>query len=614
MPRPGFFILHDGALPDLPAGQYTLHVNHRINVPGEPDSPIPARDAHFLVTSPSYVLPPDQILSTYPPNQAQGAFSSRLPQIVLRRRTLPWERRVSADAQTPWLALVVIADGEGELRSNVPVAQCVTPGIRLTGPRDAETGTALTVTETVLRKVFPGRDEVALLAHLREVDISDTELALGDDDGWMAVVVANRLPQPGVRYRACLISLEGQLDSLPNGAAAQVTHRFNATHVYPELARHLIRGDVQGALELARGQNARARTTTHAVGRTRVDAWSEASTPRDRAINFAGYVREGRLAGVQVGSMDLHEVHPAEALYTFPVLAQWGFACTEAGDFQSRMQELHVGLQGTLKPPTPPLAGKTSPPPTRPAPAVLATGHVQLDGITREGNSRQVWFRGPLVPRPGTRVTREPSGPVPILHVADQARRVGPEGREDISLAAAFEIGRLLALAEPAMLTALLRWRRDAFAVGRTAALLARDPRFDALLKQDFFRIPIRLERELVLSLGENRAQLIGPRLPVLDQGREFVPLHDLAATIAGGFGLSVDGIDQGPPLVEIETNFGDILAGGVAGLPHVQAALERERDLVVDFADELTSTSRIRWRWTRYSALLSEPLPLLRR
>ena len=57
--------------------------------------------------------------------------------------------------------------------------------------------------------------------HVREVDVNDTELANGDDDGWLAVVLANRLPvfdtaagKP-VRYMACLVNVEGQLDALP---------------------------------------------------------------------------------------------------------------------------------------------------------------------------------------------------------------------------------------------------------------------------------------------------------------------------------------------------------------------------------------------------------------
>src|SRR5262249_49884667 len=60
-----------------------------------------------------------------------------------------------------------------------------------------------------------------LLCHVREVDLNDTELAIGDDDGFLAIVMANRLPQydrvncKPVRYMACLVNLEGQADALP---------------------------------------------------------------------------------------------------------------------------------------------------------------------------------------------------------------------------------------------------------------------------------------------------------------------------------------------------------------------------------------------------------------
>src|SRR6185436_9287563 len=77
------------------------------------------------------------------------------------------------------------------------------------------------VTETVVKKIFPCQEDLPLLAHVREVDVNDTELANGDDDGWLAVVLANRLPvfdtangKP-VRYMACLVNVEGQLAALP---------------------------------------------------------------------------------------------------------------------------------------------------------------------------------------------------------------------------------------------------------------------------------------------------------------------------------------------------------------------------------------------------------------
>jgi hypothetical protein len=51
----------------------------------------------------------------------------------------------------PWLALVVVAEGEAELSGATPVAECCTPAKPLTDPndKDVEQGLYLAVTETV---------------------------------------------------------------------------------------------------------------------------------------------------------------------------------------------------------------------------------------------------------------------------------------------------------------------------------------------------------------------------------------------------------------------------------------------------------------------------------
>ena len=116
MPTPGHFVLHSRAEPPLAAGDYVLRGTQQ--VAGGPTAPY---EGHARITSPRYRMPTDQILSTFPPANAEGAFESRLPQIVLRRRTLPWERVLSdSHREIPWMALVVIAEGEGQLSGEVP--------------------------------------------------------------------------------------------------------------------------------------------------------------------------------------------------------------------------------------------------------------------------------------------------------------------------------------------------------------------------------------------------------------------------------------------------------------------------------------------------------------
>ena len=111
MPNIGQFVLHSQANPPLKAGDYVLQ--GRQDIAGGQTEPY---DGHVRVTAPRFALPADQLLSTFPPANSEGAYENRLPQIVLKRRTLPWERAPEpARTTTPWLALVVIAEGEGTL-------------------------------------------------------------------------------------------------------------------------------------------------------------------------------------------------------------------------------------------------------------------------------------------------------------------------------------------------------------------------------------------------------------------------------------------------------------------------------------------------------------------
>jgi hypothetical protein len=90
-------------------------------------------------------------------------------------------------------------------------------------------------------------------------------------------------------------------------------------------------------------------------------------------------------------------------------------------------------------------------------PPAADTGHIPITIADRAGVDEQAWYRGPLAPMP---LTRDPL----TYHSADQCRRVTPEtGAEDVSYAAAFEAGRLLAAADARLAQELMRWRREAY-------------------------------------------------------------------------------------------------------------------------------------------------------
>jgi hypothetical protein len=629
MPAPGTFVLHSQAVPPLPAGDYTLQGTQE--VAGGPTAPY---SGSLRVTSARYRMPPDQILSTFPPANAEGAFESRLPQIVIKRRTLPWERVMDpAHREIPWMALVVIAEGEGQVSGESPVSDCVTPGVNLAGPNDVATGFYLTVSQTVVNAVFPTSDDLQLLTHMREVDLSDTELALGDDDGFLAVMLANRLPQydrvncQPVRYMACLISLEGQLDALPP-EPPEFIFNFNALayvqDVRPEAALLNQSADQVAMGPVALGTQATASKSVtpnaavqaHAAQAPRkviADSWKIAQTSVNEIAVSAAPAEAGRLVRDQMTANFRLPIDQLvlEKTYRFPLLAHWSFTCTGACSFQSLLEGLDVGLLGTLpadplappKPDCAPVNNGSAPPPVpppRPAPEATETGHIGLHNLTCRGDSLRAWYRGPLTLHVTEREQPDADGRLPLAHTSDQLRRVTPDGREDLSLAAAFEIGRLLAFSQPSVMSALIRWRGEQFGAERARLLAAEavgssvllNPALDGSVEQ----LGRLAGRQIVTGAAQAPDKVLAPNRPLTDPGRPIPYLTgDVDQIVANGFNLPLADVRKlmstvGPVAALNQTVVQAVLtpAPDATSTVHLRASLS-------NIVDQLTSNSSLK-------------------
>jgi hypothetical protein len=594
----GTFVLHSFVKPPVTAGRYQLHGT-------QPMAGITVGEhaADVIVSSPRYVMPPDQILSTFPPAMAEGDFGGRLPQIALKRRTLPWERDPGGpplganDPPRPWLALVVIAEGEGALSPDpVPVAECVTPGKVLPHPEDADspTGYYLTVTETVVNKVFPTVEDLPLLVHVREVDVRDTELANGDDDGWLAVVLANRLPiavpktdpatgepvSAPVRYLACLLNLEGQVDVLPTDAELTTDDTFHLVAAVQDLS--LVATSAASTDLVVMGTGHATTVTSAPLGAPDADA--AAPIARSGAVVAAGAATPGSNAAVAtwasptastsakataIQAVDAGvavrkemaggwaiEVSPfvLEKTYRFPVLAHWSFMATNEGDFRSIVQALDVGLLGTQygtvfsvdqngADPTEKVEHVNLPDPNappRPNPPELAeTGHIALPQTSRRGDAATAWYRGPFGPLPTDRDPPES----PLVQVSDQLRTLTPDGREDVSLAAAFEIGRLLGLSQPALVSALVRWRSEQFGAARAhtvGEVVSRETPFTPDATRPGRDLGRLIGMQMMTIAGQAPTTVAGPARPIVDPGRPIELQGPLDQVVAAGLGLDL--------------------------------------------------------------------------
>jgi hypothetical protein len=632
----GTFVLHSFVKPPVTAGSYELHAAQPMD-----GITIGEHVADVIVSSPRYTMPPDQILSTFPPAMAEGDFGGRLPQIALKRRTLPWERIPGGPALAanepprPWLALVVIAEGEGALSSDpAPVAECVTPGVVLPHPEDADspTGYYLTVTETVVKKVFPTVEDLPLLVHVREVDIRDTELANGDDDGWLAVVLANRLPiavpttdpntgQPvsaPVRYLACLLNLEGQVDALPTDAQLGTDDTFHLVAAVQDLRFVASTAASTDLVLMGTGLPAVFASQPHGLaataleGRNVVAAAAATPPPNTAAATWASPKASVGAKATAVQPADASvavrkemaggwavSVSPfvLEQTYRFPVLAHWSFTATNEGDFRSIVQALDVGLlgtqYGTVFGVDPNSADHTTKvehvnlpdpkAPPRPDPPELAeTGHMALPQTTRRGDGATAWYRGPFGPLP---TDRDPADR-PMTYVSDQLRTLTPDGREDVSLAAAFEIGRLLGLSQPALVSALVRWRGEQFGAARAQTVGETVTNGTALtpdapqLGRDLGRL---VGMQLMTLAGQQPEQVAGPARPIVDPGRPIGLDGPLDQVVAIGLGLDLAQLQQQAKIRGMVAALADtdvVVAGGdgidrgtVAGLRSTLAA-----------------------------------------
>lgn len=130
------------------------------------------------------------------------------------------------------------------------------------------------------------------------------------------------------------------------------------------------------------------------------------------------------------------------------VLATWSFV-EEGATLRELLGDLGRHPDPWLRV-TPP-----SPPSNEPVRIALQHGYVPLPHRLRNGDRTVSWYRGPLVP-----VSIDPEIRDLIYRCADEALQFDASlGLFNVSYAAAWQLGRLLALQAPAVATALFNWK-----------------------------------------------------------------------------------------------------------------------------------------------------------
>lgn len=394
--------------PGLPSGHYDVTVSQAVSAVGATVAPV---TRGMLVSGPRFALDPSDIHAQYPPAAANGTFAGVLPHVVFTKRLLPWERplptgdkAVKPDPGTPWLALLAFQLGELLVSGGTDPAKA------------AVAGYAATTTVSAL-----------LAEGSASVRVPDLTPDTADETG-MGCQVISITNETFAR----IVPVRRELPFLAHGRQVDVTGKVLLDRPNP--------------------------------GQFSVAVANRFPLPGTETVGAPCIVHLVSLEGFGDLLNGAAPVRPPQPTVRLVSLFSWTFGCLQdqaqtfaglarnlAFDGQQRRPAQSLPLRLPL-----PAAGATD----KPTVAVntrLSDGYLALGYHTRAGDDGFAWYRGPLAPS-----VTQPVFPPGRFLTADAAMIFDPAtGVFDLSLAAAWQCGRSLALADQAYAGILMRLRQQ---------------------------------------------------------------------------------------------------------------------------------------------------------
>jgi hypothetical protein len=444
-PEPSVVTFIQNDLPALKSGIYKIVVSHSTNQPASTTNPGDLRydkfeeTREFAVVGERFALGDDEVVSVFPPVLATGEYTGVLPHVILRSTTLPWQREaVTGRAGASWLALLTFA--ASELPANAP------------GNPKARNGKA----------PVPAATAKDLVPHGRTVAVAgSTVTGIGTmPDG----TVSYPMPDSAKGPDSWLLDY-GESPEDPCTVIDIPVADFN--RIAPcaddlEWIAHVREVDTAGGDDHPASTLKVAVVVGNRLGSTTEDTYAFLVSLE----NFGDY-----LPGA--------DGHGADALkdaqcVRLLVLRSWHYTGTGgAAGFLGLVENLNktggVAQPTTLRLPVPlpdpaavaaamarQAAGQlTDGDASTLAANAFALGYVPLDHQLRHTGNLVSWYRGPLVPYPVDTFVALPQGS------ADAMARYNPQtGMFDMSYAAAWQLGQLMALQSTGYSTTLYAWKK----------------------------------------------------------------------------------------------------------------------------------------------------------
>lgn len=421
----------------LEPGQYKVSVKQTVKVAKDND----AFRSHltFVVQGNRFALPQPEIHAVFPPAGSSGDYSHTLPHIALTSSTLPWERLAQPDNQkTPWLALILIHEGEKLLR---------------TLPRDY-------ILETLLRDA-QDNEKNQLWQHMLSDRIgwlkdADDEALIVEPSDRKSAQLSGEFAGLETQVEAVLAQAENtkliSLDKLQQSSTGPIkwpgvdleisqTDDDNVTVI--DVPKKLLSELLPTAEDLEYLAHVR-QVTGDAESTEPLSVVISNRLPKPDGLSTAYLVSlENRYAN---GKFDDQNATDDEYI-RLVTLKSWSFACTSP-------EQNFAGLLKNLSKDTLRLPTQDNPE----AAPYLAKGYRAFPHYLRQGGKTFSWYHSPLLP--GENPTSLHLSQLAIRNV-DQLIAYNPNtGLFDISYAAAWQLGQLLALQDKQFATRLFNWKR----------------------------------------------------------------------------------------------------------------------------------------------------------
>jgi hypothetical protein len=397
--KPGEIQFHRWCEPPLDPGDYTLDVAQDVEELTKADGTF-TDTFSFSVAGPRFALNPSDVYSVYPPKGQSGDFAQTLPHLVFTRRTLPWERTLVP----------------GPRKSKPDVDRRPWMALLVLSAQDFKTpaqptGVFPEILSRPLKELITSGETVGpqltLAVYEKEADLCNTI-----DIPW----------------------------DLFTSIAPSAKDLGYLAHV-----REVNTGNKETSSLLADGW-----FSVVVANRFPQPEDDKAESPVE---NRAYLVSLEGMKKYLPGSRD-PDANKQKLPVRLAVLSSWSFQCQKAYNFTASIMALqvrrlcvpwHGGTFATL-----------SSDAEKQVYRACELGYAALNHSTRLGEKAISWYRGPLVPLDLTKQTV-----YRFLHAADAAVRYNPlDGMMDVSYAAAFQLGRLLALQDRYFATALYAYRK----------------------------------------------------------------------------------------------------------------------------------------------------------